>query len=568
MNKTINISLNGQHFNIDENAYTALKKYLKTLEVSFSQDEGKDEIMQDIETRIAELFQGYLGLGRDVVSEYDVEKMITVMGRPEQYLEEGEESKEQAESQQQTLGNQTIEKKLYRDLDEKIIAGVLAGISHYFGWNPMYLRGIYLGLPLMTLIFDAGFSISFFVISYIVMWIIMPIAHTNIQKMQMYGTPVTVDTIQKNFSKEEIKETVDNISGFTREVVTDATPFLERVLGAFLSILKVFFGILLMFMGIGALVGAFTLLITSLFSQNFLYSFGDLLFDQAWQYYVFVFAVFFLILSIGVLITYFAIRLLSNQRTFKNSSSIIISCISAFFISLVVIIIMSTLTAMEFREEVSFYDKEKLMTDSDTLRVSFAEPQHGKYVVTRSKFGNVLGWNQDMDSLKIRVWNDIEIKKSYDNHFYVEKVLSAKGRDEKDARKNISKISYPYQLRGNHLYLPEEMMLPSTSKYRFQEVQLVLYVPEGKHIETDNIDDIQSNGLKGFDEAWDNQDNDLLISINGDTIYCNNCEKGEESFKPKNNEIKIDSEDGKVIINQDSLSVESEDGNVKIKFKE
>ncbi len=574
MNKTINISLNGQHFNIDENAYDILKNYLKKLEISFQSDEGKDEIMQDIETRIAELFQGYLGIGRDVVSTQDVEKMIDVMGRPEQYLDENEPTenpKSGNNTQNKTYysGDQVIEKKLYRDPDEKIIAGVLAGISHYFGWNPMILRAIYFGIPMMSIFFDFGASTGFFVVSYIILWVIMPMANTNIQKMQMYGTPVTVDTIQKNFSKEEIKETVDNLSGFTKEVVSDAGPFIERLFEVMLKLFKGFAGIFLLFLGIGALIGAFVFLFTTLFSHNYLYTVGDLVFDNAWKFYIFTFCIFFLILSFGAFFTFLAIRLLSKGNTLKNSTAFLVSCMVVFFLSLIGIGVIGGLTALDFKEEVSFYDKDQIATEVDTLYVNFNDARNHSFYVNNRRFRNTLGLNETLDSLKIRVNNDLKIKKSPDSHFYLEKIYTGKGRDEKSARKNISSLVYDYKLEGNRLILPEEMLLPTSDKYRGQELELVLYVPQGKYIETENVDDLESLGnLKGMSESWDNEDSEALLTINGDTVYCFNCEGESNKVKVDERVIDISSEDSKVIINEDSLSVESPDGNVKIKFKE
>ena len=57
MNKTININLGGTFFHINESVYNLLQQYLEKLKITFSNTQGKEEIIKDIESRIAELLR-------------------------------------------------------------------------------------------------------------------------------------------------------------------------------------------------------------------------------------------------------------------------------------------------------------------------------------------------------------------------------------------------------------------------------------------------------------------------------------------------------------------------------
>src|SRR6185369_839032 len=85
MNKTVTVNLGGTVFHIDDNAYEALIKYLNAIKSHFSAEQGRDEIMQDIESRIGEMFRDRMKDGREVITFMDVTEVTTVMGRPEEF---------------------------------------------------------------------------------------------------------------------------------------------------------------------------------------------------------------------------------------------------------------------------------------------------------------------------------------------------------------------------------------------------------------------------------------------------------------------------------------------------
>lgn len=177
MKKTISINISGTIFNIDEDGYEKLYQYLSLINKHFSSYEEKEEIVKDIESRIAELFLEMLGKSRKVITIKDVEKLISIMGDISDF--------EAIEDEQSDNGSGTTEKekkkeskksqkptKLFRDGKRKILGGVATGIAYYFQIDPVWIR-------LLFIILTLGFFIippisGFMIFSYIVLWIILP----------------------------------------------------------------------------------------------------------------------------------------------------------------------------------------------------------------------------------------------------------------------------------------------------------------------------------------------------------------------------------------------------------
>lgn len=187
MNKTVNINLASTFFHIDESAYAKLKTYLKKLEEGFKNTVGKEEILKDIEARIAELFQEIKTNSDYVISEADVEKIIAVLGQPEDFLSEEEEEDVK----------ETIHKKLFRDPDDNYIGGVASGLGHYFGIDTSWIRLIWLLLVV--------FSLGTFIMIYLLFWILVPVAKTTADKLRMKGKPINVSNIEKKLKKSLMK---------------------------------------------------------------------------------------------------------------------------------------------------------------------------------------------------------------------------------------------------------------------------------------------------------------------------------------------------------------------------
>lgn len=160
MNTTKNISMGGYAFIIEEDAYLRLKKYTEDVKMNLAGSPGADEIMADIEVRIAEILRENKG-GREVVTAEDVNTVISRMGEPEVYMQD--DNREQQKQKPQDEDSGTVNKRLYRDPENKILGGVCGGLAAYLGVDPVWIRLAFV----ITTLFTARVSgcISFYGLS-------------------------------------------------------------------------------------------------------------------------------------------------------------------------------------------------------------------------------------------------------------------------------------------------------------------------------------------------------------------------------------------------------------------
>jgi phage shock protein PspC (stress-responsive transcriptional regulator) len=191
MKKTFSVNLGNRVYNIDEDAYLKLKEYLDRIEGYFSDQKERDEIMNDIELRISELFAERLGINKQVVTRTDVDQVIVIMGDPK-VISGVEDDPHTAREKR------TGPRRIYRDPDDRVIGGVCSGLGAYLGFDPVIMRILFI----LLLIFGIGF------LAYLILWIVVPEAHTTAQKLEMRGDPVNTSNIG-NFFREEF-ESVKN----------------------------------------------------------------------------------------------------------------------------------------------------------------------------------------------------------------------------------------------------------------------------------------------------------------------------------------------------------------------
>lgn len=176
MKKVININFQGRVVPIEETAYDILKQYIESLQQYFSAEEGNDEIINDIEGRIAELFSETLKKGSTCITDEDVDAIINSMGRPADF--EADEINLQSKVENENRKSQSDSKgagperestipppphhRLYRDENDKVVAGVCAGLANYFNIDRVVVR------VLFVIFFGALF------IPYLILWVAVP----------------------------------------------------------------------------------------------------------------------------------------------------------------------------------------------------------------------------------------------------------------------------------------------------------------------------------------------------------------------------------------------------------
>ncbi len=207
MKKTLTVNLGGTVYHIDEDAYRLLDNYLNNLHAYFRRQEEGQEIVWDMEGRIAEIFSEKLADSRaQVITIADVEEVIARMGQPEELAGEQARQEERGHSRQTSGASASggTTRRLYRNPDDKILGGVISGIAAYFGWDPTMLRIIIL----LIMLFSAGTS----TLIYLVLWIIVPQANTAEEKLHMRGEDITVENIGKTVTDgfEKVTEDVND----------------------------------------------------------------------------------------------------------------------------------------------------------------------------------------------------------------------------------------------------------------------------------------------------------------------------------------------------------------------
>jgi phage shock protein PspC (stress-responsive transcriptional regulator) len=181
MKRVLNVGIGGVSFTIDEDAYNKLEKYLEKFRQRIKMGSQTSDVMEDIEQRIAELFTFELKTKQSVVNMTIVDKVIAQLGMPDG------ETMDDFDIPGSTYDYIRYSKRLYRDPDNKTIAGVCSGLGHYFNVDITLMKIIFLILLFTTF----GFWI------YIVIWIVTPEAVTPAQKCEMRGMPATAENMKR-----------------------------------------------------------------------------------------------------------------------------------------------------------------------------------------------------------------------------------------------------------------------------------------------------------------------------------------------------------------------------------
>jgi phage shock protein PspC (stress-responsive transcriptional regulator) len=184
MKKTTSANIAGVLFQIDEDAYQLLEQYLHRIEASYNNASEGKEIIIDLETRLAELFNDRTQARAKIITLSDVNWAISIIGRPENI---GAQKKNQynEEWQQPNYGYKT-NRRLYRYPENRVIGGVCSGLGIYFDIDPVLLR-----VAFVVLLF-----VGFGPLAYIILWIVVPKAKTVSQKLELHGLPPTPENIR------------------------------------------------------------------------------------------------------------------------------------------------------------------------------------------------------------------------------------------------------------------------------------------------------------------------------------------------------------------------------------
>ncbi len=478
MNKTVNINLGGMFFHIDEDAYQKLSRYFDAIKRSLKNSSGQDEIIKDIEIRIAELLNEKQISDKHVVGLREVDEIIAIMGQPEDYIIEDEPKA--FENQSQSTSANYRSKKLYRDSDKGMIGGVAAGLSHYFGIDVVWIR-----IALVLLIF-AGVGTGF--IAYIILWIVTPEARTTSEKIAMTGEPVNISNIEKKV-REEFESVSDKIKNadydkYGNQIKKGANKVGNSIGNFILSVLGIiakFIGVLLIIGGLATL----TILLIGIFTLG-----TNSFIDFPWQSFVetgnfteYPIWVFGLLMFFAVGIPFFFLTLLGFKLLAPNSKSI--GAIAKYTLLAIWIIAVALATSLGIKQASAFamdgrvVQKETLNVPlQDTLVIKFKHNDYfSKDIYDRTEFKITT----DSTNNNIIYSNEVRfrIKKSNENYSYIQIEKEAKGESFAEARQNADRIRYNYKIIGNQLIFDNYLLTDLKNKYRNQHVEISLFLTEG-----------------------------------------------------------------------------------------
>jgi phage shock protein PspC (stress-responsive transcriptional regulator) len=524
MNKTVNINLGGIFFHIDEDAYQKLTRYFEAVKRSLTGNGGQDEIMNDIETRISEIFSERISSNNHVVVLQDVDAMIAIMGQPEDYQLEQDET-----SSQQTFQNQSKNrgKKLFRDMDNKILGGVSAGFAHYLGIDSLWIR---LALVLIVI---AGFGSPILV--YILFWVLVPKAITTADKLAMTGEPANLFNIEKKVREELDSPDYDKKK---EETSLNYSASNSRSIGSSLGeVLTLLFSIF------GKIIGAFILLfsIPTLFALIvglFATIFGVATFMgyPAWDYvnavmydgfplWVVSILAFF---AIGVPFFYFMVLglklLISNMKSLGNTFNY--TLLALWIFSLAALVVFGAKQGKEYAYDNKVVEKTPLTINAqDTLMISFANNEfYYKDANRRSDFEI----RENEQGQPIIYSNDIrfELMTSKDNSPYLIVEKEAKGSTLELSKKRAEKVSYGYKLVNNNLIFDNYLITDLKENYRGQEVKIFLYLPKGTIFKVDESVRNYDSTDNDFWDLWYDDENHTYQMQEND-VKCLTCKINE-----------------------------------------
>lgn len=573
MKQVININFQGRVVPIEVTAFELLKNYTESLNRHFANEEGKEEIINDIESRIGELFQERLQKGATCITDDDVNAIINSMGRPEDFETSDDTTTsgakastgEQQQSQQSEtfsaakpkrlyrdennkilggvcagianyfgidslivrilfiitgvgffvyillwifLPNSTdveiggTRKKLYRDSDDKWIAGVCSGIANYFGVNVWIPRLLFL-LPFLSFVFRwghwgymdfpdflrVGFSPGALIV-YTILWLVIPEAVTTAEKLEMKGEKIDLNSI-KNSVMEEMKGVQQRAKKFGEEAAAFTTEKGKAMgaemnkaakrtgtsLGDIIALLFKIFGYFIIgCVGFAVIAALFGLAIASIG----IFPLKDFLITDGWQNaYAWGTLLFFIAAPIIGIITWL-IRKLAKVKT--GSKMIRLSFISLWIVGWMCFILLISSVTRDFKntndniveEEVSLVNPRinKLEITSETPLQRYTRNRWLRF----EPFTGI-----DDDTAYVKNF-DIQIVKSTNDSFKVTMIRMADGRTRAQAREQAARIRFGAQQMDTILKLDQGIAINKNDKFRNQRVILRIYVPVGKQV--------------------------------------------------------------------------------------
>ena len=551
MNKTITSNIAGYVFHIDENAFDKLDAYLNTIRSYFKDSQGRDEIIADIESRLAEMLHEKIGDMKQVVTLDDVNQVIIIMGQPEAFIDDDAENASWTE--QKTERKSTGAKRLFRDPDNKVVGGVCSGVSSYLGIeDPIWFR---LALIISIFFFGTGFML------YIILWIIIPEAKTTADKLQMRGESVTVSNIERRVNEEldAVKNKWNDLHGNTGAGRKIGNAF-HRVISLVGSLAIMFFkfigkiiGFAFLMAGVIGFIGLMSVpfgvpaiisftndgILSTVEAQDIL---NNLVGGTGMMIWIYIAGV--LVWGIPLLaLAYVGLRLLIDLR--RRPKGIGLAFVSLWIIGVIMSFALTMIVASDFSSEGSDTQTVELNLNADSSKVIHLGLNHelgdDEPNVEATIFNLDLLSAGNSSKLYGKPELDINMAKSGGPKLVIKRMARAKKKQ--DAVERSSKIDYGFISTDTSVLFNGYFEIPEDELWRTQDVELELLIPVGYTI---FLSDEMMQIIYDIDNTTNTYDGNMvgrrwIMTPKG--LACVDCNGLVQPKKSSNIDVDIDVDD-------------------------
>lgn len=466
MKRTLTVNLWNQVFHIDEDAYELLKTYLGNIEKRFSDKAERKEITEDVEARIAELFNERLKSNKQVINIDDVNEVIVVIGKPDDFAE-GHETKSE-EAKKETPGA----KRLYRDTDNAMLGGVCSGLAAYFKIDVVVTRI----LLVLTLLFSGPFI-------YIILWIVMPEAKTTAQKLEMNGEAVNLSNIEKKI-KEEFKKVSENLKGnrtkdaflsFFRAIFNS----LSVIFSWFFKAFKVIFGFCIIITGLSLLIVLSAGWFINVNENNEHYIFLKAFFDND--------MLIITLISLALILIIPAVSLLMSGIKIvfgiKQKLGVVNKILLIFFLfGLILAAFVAIMQVSEYRYRcISEEGITGNLPENKIYVVKIDGEGKEQGVSVMHKAGNWVVWDRGSGQSVLGV-TKIQLEKSGDTVSTAVLLMECRHYDTNTGTKALKKILPVIQIEDSIITIPRYFELQKDEIFRFQKAKVIISLAEGQRV--------------------------------------------------------------------------------------
>lgn len=503
MKKTFTINISGSLFHIEEDGFEKLQEYLLRLSRHFDAQPGGQEILQDIEARIAELLQQKLSEKQEAVTLELVEEVMQRMGNPEDFEETAQPETSTAEPK-----GEKIRKRMYRDPENRVLGGVCSGMGAYFNIDPVFLRILFVLLVFL----GAGISI----IIYLVFWVVVPAARTTAQRLEMKGEEPTISTIQKTI-QEEVKEVKNNFSKINQsEIIRKGKEVSKKAGNAAGQVFKglgrafaVFAGALLIFVGFISFV---TFLVSMALGGSALHSGSGLIqsdIDLPGFLGFFIsptlvsISIMLLVLVVGIpllAIFFVGTKLVFRYKT--NNKLIGLGAFGIWLVALVAAFVLAFGQVNNYKVENSVSEVKSIDNQNcQTLYLQSGDFWPGVESENNFKYNDFNIATIDGKTV-LAGHPHLKLEPTDAHDFSVIIKRKSRGKNLADIQENLKQIKYELSAKDSTLTVAPYFTLANEAKWREQDVQVILKVPKGKMIHLGkNLDQIDFD-FENLNNLW------------------------------------------------------------------